>query len=493
MITSDKRSLGGPFDSPSYGDPVSNAMWDMPWIWDEKDDPHPGLEMLTKANTITRPNEAFGKQAKPLMPHASGFRINNDSIMSIGKTSNNTFDIFKPSADSNEDGLISNFSEKDNAALANQIGNAIFAGKNTEGQRLTDQYYQLNPYRDQRLIRTDETLLDARKQIEPVVAPRLGTALIQQGVSSIASDRYNEGLEYLPAMQRYLQKGHTEGIQASNEAEADFSYQLAGKAANMISDVYGKHHAAVADSIDGAESSFQKHYPENPQYYEMLPQHLVDPGALAVEGMESHSEINDDDKKIADYWKGAAKVGAMKNIGLAAETLSNINAALPKKDILIKDQKAFDEQIENNKKKIREMKEKMISITQVKSEDPAETWLNLRRLCYETVLGEYALETAMAIATRGKSAEVIRAAKIMNAAANYSRKNEDNPDSIKNAKINSQFRFGKDESAAHARLNQMADQLDQSSSTAVKFLIKILPDVKREEYLELIENLQKDW
>lgn len=494
MTTTHERTLGEPYEMPNYGDAATNAMWDMPWLWDEKEDPHPGLETLKKADTLTAPANTHAKQTKTGMPDTADLRI-TDPFKSTGLFGDPARDISRPSLNTHDGGLMSNFSTNSKGTLTGQAGASIRAGKNADGQRLTEKYEQLNPYRDQRLTQTDETLFNARKLTEAIVSPKMGDSPVRQGFSSAASNRHNEGLAYLPAMQRYVQKGHTEGIQASNEAEADFSYQVASRVADATKAAYSRNYESAARSIDGAEASYSKRYPENPQHYEKLLQRLADPGAKAVETLESFQEITDEEKNLFEHFQNGLGVSFLRNADISSGAMALADKLLPGKDGIVNDQQTFDKHIEENnlKQKIRERRANMISATQLKGKDPGETWQNIKRWCSETILGEYAIDLALILGTKGRAATPLRVMKAMNAVARFSDKNRQEQDAIENAEANRPLRFGEEESEAHARLNRMADVLDQNSSTAVKFLIKVMPDPMRKDFLDTYDGLRKDW
>lgn len=493
--SNDERALG-PFEMPDYGKAAKkasdNAMYDMYWLWDD-DDPHPGLDLLEKADTLTWPPDIHEKKAKASTTGTD--LLTADPFKDPGRSGTPSQPVSRPSVNAPGGGLMSNFPLANNRSLTDQAGASIHAGKNADGQRLTERYRQLNPYRNQQLIKTDETLLNARKQTEAIVSPRMGDWPVHQGLGSTAANRHNQGLEYLPAMQGYLQHTRTESIQASNEAEKDFTYQMADRAASATEDAYSRHYESAALSMDGAEASYSKLYPENPRHYEMLPQRLTEPGAQAVEKRESLREITEDDRKQYRQLKGGAEVSVLRYADINSGALAMMRKALPEKEGIVNNPQAFEQHIAQNnlKRKIREKRADMISATRLRGKDAAETLLNIKRWCSETLLGEYAIDLALILGTQGRAGPSLRVMKAMAAVARFSDKNRHDQDAIENARINRQFRFGEDESAYHTRLNEMADRLDQNSSTAVKLLIKVIPDPMRQDFLETYDGLRQDW
>ncbi|WAW10402.1 hypothetical protein NB640_01675 [Oxalobacter vibrioformis] len=484
------RTLGGPFEMPNYGDAVSNNMYNMFSLWDD-DDKHPGVEIIRKTNSLSSsPENGFGSKAGQSV---ADFKISDfPKGMKTWEPASNKETT--PSHRANDAGLMSNFTADKPPSIANQVAGSVVAGMNADGQDLADGYLKYNPVANPQPARTNETYWEARKSTEGITAPKTGDRPVRQGFYAVASTNNNAGMEYLPAMQGYLQKGRVEGIDASNTTESNFTNRMAGLAASPVADTYRKHYQNTADSIDAGNRNPSLIKDSADEYHDFV-QKLADWGGGAMEGTAEHDWIDDDDVELGGQWGDALEMAALEKTGMAAKSVAAINEMLPTKDRIIKDQAAFDQWIKENNRKTRDLKKGFINLTQViDPKDPVKTYNNVKRLCYETLLGEYIFEAALVVGTRGKAASTTRSAKLMNMMANnYYNADERDQIRLENIQHNSQFRFGPDESEAHARLNGMADTLDSSTATAMKLFIKILPDVKRQEFLDTYDGVRKDW
>lgn len=485
------RALGGPFEMPNYGDAVSNSMYNMYWLWDD-DDKHPGVEIIRKTNSLSSsPENLF--ESKADHPVAD-FKITGFPKMKSWEPVSNKETT--PSLRANDAGLMSNFTVDKPPSIANQVAGSVVAGMNADGQGLADGYLKYNPVANPQPARTNETYWDARKSTEGITAPKTGDHPVRQGFGAVASANNNAGMEYLPAMQGYLQKGRVEGIEASNTAESDFTNRMAGLAARPVADTYRNHYQNTADSIDVGNRNPSLIKDSADEYHDFV-QKLADWGGGAMEGTASHSWINDDHRELAGHWKGALELAGLKSTNMLAEDLLEINEVLPGKDWLIEDPDAYRQQVKQNNRDIRARQRQFINLTQVLvKDDPVQTFNNVLRFGCETLLGEYIIQTTLIIGTSKipEAAMTIRSAKLMQGMIhNYHNSDEREEIRLENIQHNSQFRFGTEESEAHARLNRMADALDPPTATAMKLFITALPDEKRKEYLETYDAFIEDW
>lgn|GEM_PF-4039153 len=511
MTTSNnERTLGGSFEQPNYGDPVSDSMYNMYWLWDD-DDKHPGVEFIRKTNSLryspgnlsdpnqTQPGLGTIGFKMPDFPDTARQNMPDFKIADYTKgleNRNHPLTGNRPSPFKTDDsGLMADFNTGLTESLAEEIASPVVTGLNADSRQLTTDYLKRNPTPYPQPAKTNETLLDAHNSTGSILHPKTEDRPAKQSVSAIATRNHNRITDSLPIYQTYFNHARTDGIASSLDAESDFTHTIAAKAAEPVVNAYDRHYENAAASINQGHTNPGLVKAAADEYHDFV-QKLAGWSGSAIAGTEEHHSITEEDQKLGRQWSKALELGAEKLGVMLGKNMGILHDELPQRDWVIDDPDASQEQARQHQRNIQARQQQSIDLTQVHvPDDPAQTFNNIRRFCYETVLGEYIFDVAIILATRGVSGmkTFIRPMKLMNKMADHY-DNADERDEIRqqNIRHNRQFRFGSDESEAHARLNAMADTLDRPAATAMKLLIKTLPDVKRREFIETYDGVRKD-